>query len=339
MIKVRFAGDPERRSASFGDLCDWADQIVVCTDRFDCGDDHPSYWRSLAEKNPDKVRHFIVTQRDDPPIALKPFHDRGVLRFVVEHRPRFRSNVYLFRNGDEVRALVGTVRLTAESFRSDLEAMVLVEGSWHDEFACELASFIDRCLGIARVSRADDFEAATSDTFLEIEDKDEQAWIVWDNLLGAGSVDKDSAVRLAARSLRDEGLIDFRRLDSAGPLYSGILEAIDRGGRLGLFDRPARGMVRAILTRSEDYPDWLWEYCLLQGLSDEETSRVDAIRLGAEWAALNTGLAYKRIKAGGRIEVALKRAIARSIRKGRLESIGANFIRRVPRPIADVRKR
>lgn len=338
MTKVRFVGDPDHLAAWFGDLCEWADQITICTARFDWGDGQVPFRRLFAKETIDKVQSFVVTKGDESPTELKRFHDRGVLRYVVEQRSRFRPNIYLFRKADEVRALVGTVRLTTGSFRSDLEATMLVEGSWHDEFACELSAFIDRCLKSARVSLAEDFQEGNPDAFLTTDDRDSRAQIVWEQLLGLGPLDKDSSVREAAKLLRGEGLIDFKRLDSAGPLYEAILEAIERGARIGIFDRPTRGFIRAILVSPDDFPEWLWERCLLMAMHEQNMGRGEAIRAAAEWASSNVGLAFQRIPSGGRIEVGFKRAITRCIRKGQIDRFGPDIIRRATAPIANGRQ-
>lgn len=328
MTRMQFISDPDQLASSFRHLCDWAEEIIICTARFDCGDDHVPF-RLPLHVHAAKVRHFIVAGYGETSNVLDRFHDRGVLRLIVERRSRIRANIYRFQKANEVRTLIGTARLTPESFGSDLEAMMLVEGSWHDEFACELSAFIERCLKNARVSHADDFQVEDANAFLAIEDRDLRAQTVWEVLLGVGPLDWDSAVREAARLLRIRGMIDFKRLDSAGPAYGMIQDAIQRGARMGLFDRPSRGVVRAILSEATEYPEWLWENCLLQSLDTQDASRAQAIRLAAEWAACNVGLAYRQIRAGGRIESAIKRAISRCIRNGRLERSGPQTIRRV----------
>ena len=244
MTNVSLVSDPKQLAASFSHFCNWADQIDICTDRFDCGKGLAPFWPSLKGAM-NKIRYFIVTKRDHMPPELEPLHTRGVLRLVVDQRTRFRANIYHFRRENEVRALLGTVRLTTDSFQSDLEAMMLAEGTWQDGFACEISDFIERCLRYVRLSHAADFQDGDPYCFLAIEDRDSQARHVWEHLLGLGPMEKDVAVREAARLMKDQGMIDCKRLNSAGPVYEGILKAIDRGARIGLMDRPARGMIRA----------------------------------------------------------------------------------------------
>lgn len=335
MTRMQFISDPDQLATSFGHLCDWSEEIIICTARFDCGGDHVPFRRPL-DVHAAKVRHFIVARYGEISNVLDRFHERGVLRLIVERRSQIRANIYRFQKAHEVRALIGTARLTPESFGSDLEAMMLVEGSRDDEFACEISAFVDRCLENARVSHKDDFQVEVPNSFLAIEDRDLRVQTVWEVLLGIGPLDRDSAVREAARLLRIRGAVDFKRLDSAGSVYGTIQEAIERGARIGLFDRPSRGFVRALLSDAAEYPEWLWEECLLQALDDQDTPRPQAIRLAAEWAACNVGLAYRQIRGGGRIETSIKRAISRCIRSGDLERSGPQTIRRVVRPAEEI---
>ncbi len=114
-----------------------------------------------------------------------------------------------------------------------------------------------------------------------------------------------------------DGRANFRRLDSAGPLYEAVLASIERGVRLGRLDRPQRGFVRAVLGEAQDYPDWLWQSCLLAALDQEFVSRDEAVKMAAAWAVENVGLRHRNLRSGGRVDEGLRRALARVSAKER----------------------
>src|SRR5262249_50285745 len=65
----------------------------------------------------------------------------------------FHANVYVFRRGEHVRALVGSARLTGDGLGVGVEAVVRFEGTQDDPFAWSLSDFLESCLARARVPR------------------------------------------------------------------------------------------------------------------------------------------------------------------------------------------
>jgi len=174
---------------------------------------------------------------------------------------------------------------------------------------------------------ADPRDGRACELFTEIPDADERASLVWQQLLGLGVLSKDESVRMAANGLREVGRADFRRLDSSGPLYAAILDSIERGVRLGLVDRPRRGFVRAVLEAAKDYPDSLWQSCLLATLDREFVSREEAVRTAAEWAVENLGVRHRNLRSGGMVDAGLRRALTGAIRQGKVLKQGPNLVR------------
>jgi hypothetical protein len=168
--------------------------------------------------------------------------------------------------------------------------------------------------------------------FTDIQDADEQVQIVWGGLLGSGVLSKDDAVRTAADYLREAGQADFRRLDSSGPLYAAVLDAIERGVRFGCVARPRRGFVRAVLPWAQYYDNWLWQTCVLAVLEEVPMSRDDVIRRAAAWAVENVGLAHQRLRKGGKVDQGLRRALTRVIRQGSALKEGPNLVRLANQP-------
>jgi hypothetical protein len=166
------------------------------------------------------------------------------------------------------------------------------------------------------------------ESFADLDREDQDEW-VWGLLFGEGAIEKDAAVRNVADGLRDEGLVEFKRLRRDGNLYREILSSIERGLRSGTFDRPRRGFIRAIRKYARDYSPDAWKICLLASLGTEPTERSDAIRAAAEWARENTGLVFNRLRKGGVIEQGLESAIDSAVREGVVEVVDGGRIRGV----------
>lgn len=146
--------------------------------------------------------------------------------------------------------------------------------------------------------------------------REEQIDHVWESLLGQGPLDKDAAIRTAAQILRDRGLVQFQRLREGGPLHAAIAAAVDRGLRQGSFDRPKRGLVRALLPDAKDYTATEWNLCLLQSLDGQPVPQEEALRNAAEWAQETLGLSFSRLREDGVILRGLKAALDEAVKTG-----------------------
>lgn len=178
--------------------------------------------------------------------------------------------------------------------------------------------------GVGVAEQDADEEEEPSTPFDDL-DEDDQLELVWTILLGEGALDLDTAIRTAARGLRDQGAVSFERLRSDGPLYDHIKSILRRGVAEECFDRPKKKHIRAIIADPDGYDIELWRDCLLDALTEEPTARQDAIKAAADIAADRYGLAV-RFYAGGRIEDGLKSAINSAIRRGLVEKGPSNTI-------------
>ncbi len=149
-----FLSDHGEFLTAFISLCDWAEEIIVCTPRIDIGEG----WRVLTQ-NIAKVRHCMVSDRAPGLAPLGPLHAMGVLRLVGGYGSRYRPNVYLFRRGSEARALVGSARLPRDGAPSGLESVTRVDGSQDEPFACALFDFVEACLTRSRLPTPGDLIA------------------------------------------------------------------------------------------------------------------------------------------------------------------------------------
>jgi type I restriction enzyme, S subunit len=145
-----------------------------------------------------------------------------------------------------------------------------------------------------------------------------------------GPTEKDEAVRRVAEHLRTAGYVDFQRLHSNGPLYEQVLGAIEATVRVGLLDRPKRGLVRARKGDATAYTADDWRHALVASLGTNPVDRDDAIRVAAVWTRDNLGLEFARLRADGRIIEGLRSAINSAIRRGEVTRHGATRISRNP---------
>jgi len=163
--------------------------------------------------------------------------------------------------------------------------------------------------------------------FLTLDSQDQLVEVYY-TLIGQGPLSTDDAIRHAADKLRDQGKVQFKRLRSGGQLYEAINGALKRAVRNGYFDRPRRGMVRAILTDAKDYERDDWRRCLLAVLDSDAVDRDDALRAAADWAAENMDLEFNRLRSDGVIMKGLKSALNSAIRRGEVERVDVKRIRR-----------
>jgi hypothetical protein len=160
----------------------------------------------------------------------------------------------------------------------------------------------------------------------------EQADLVWERVIGRGSLDMDEAIRDAAYALREDGALSFQRFRRDGPVYAAIEACISFSTRRGVrFDRPSRGHVRAILRDADGFSREQWRDCVWQALGDGDdwVERDVLVRASADWAVHAYGLDMQRLRTGGRADTGIRSAINGLIRMGRIERHGAGLLRRV----------
>lgn len=159
-------------------------------------------------------------------------------------------------------------------------------------------------------------------------DPEEQCLLAHEILLGAGPLEKDSAVRTLGLRLREVGHVAYRRLHSDGPLYALLEEIIERCVKEGTIDRPRRGWVRAILSDANEYSRDRWRLCLLSVVASEPVDRDQVVRAAAEWAREQMGLVFERLREGGTIDKGLRSAMNSAIRRGELVRVGSYAIQK-----------
>ena len=148
-------------------------------------------------------------------------------------------------------------------------------------------------------------------------ESEDRANVVHGALFGLGELDWDEAVKEAASSLREDGLVEYQRLWTQGKVYVAVDEAIERGFEYGWFDQPEDGVVRAILTDAKEYQAHHWFMPLMMVLQDgSPIDEDDAVRAAAEYARDHAGLEFQRMRSGGVIDRGIREAIGRLLEEG-----------------------
>lgn len=106
----------------------------------------------------------------------------------------------------------------------------------------------------------------------------ELAAAVWSVLIGYGAAPWEQLVRVAAHGLKARGQLSFERLREGGLVYRRVKKALERGVRIGTFDKPSRGARRAIAESVAEIPRPAVESLIRQAVS-EGLPEVDAVSL------------------------------------------------------------
>ena len=101
------------------------------------------------------------------------------------------------------------------------------------------------------------------------------------------------------------------------------------GSKIGRFDRPGRGKVRAVNPNAADYDRDDWVRCPLAVTGDDPVDRDDAMRMAAEWASDTMGLAFVRLRSDGVIVKGFKSALNSAIRRGLVERVDGKRVRKL----------
>ena len=141
-------------------------------------------------------------------------------------------------------------------------------------------------------------------------------------LLGYGPLKREIAIRVAARELREAGVVRYRELRSQDATYRAVERSIRSAIAAGIMDRPSRGVVRSIQKDVARYTHHQWRLCVFGAAPQAAVPRNDLLLAAARWAVDNLGLAPTRLVRGGAVYAGLAEAIEHAIRSGELERVG-----------------
>lgn len=325
----------------------------------------------LRERHPDLVSHvdsaeeelggdLALARMDDPELQDLIHSAQGFVRvslrlafWVLEHAPSFEAGLVdvVNRGGDAdtngaiAGALLGALHGESAIPARWSEPVVQALADAPDHPLCaiyhptRLLAALDRWIARARTEGRDEGDVA-EDLFELVPEK--RLRLVWDELIGAGPLAWDDAIRRAARGLRDKGLLRFERLHESSPAYEEIRSVIKKELRTDgvMFDRgnEARGQVRAIVGGPEEVSKEAWREFLLAVVGDEPVEREEAVRLAAHFAREAVGLSFQRLRMDGIIASAIRSAMNSAVRRGEIERVGSRKIRRAQRQEAGKEK-
>jgi hypothetical protein len=132
-------------------------------------------------------------------------------------------------------------------------------------------------------------------------------------LLGAGEVASEEAVRGVAELLREQGMVTFQRLHGTSPLALGIEEALRAGVKAGLFDRPRRGRLRAVVAELDAA---VARDCVVRAVREGCSEREDVFRRAHDIAREVYGLQSVHMRKNGKVWEAIKSAVNSALRRG-----------------------
>lgn len=285
----------------------------------------------------DKLRVAYAPASGDPAV-LRALNARGSLRIL----PDTAAGSYaFFSHGHERRAVFNFDQIDGATF-----AAVAVSGSETDVDWAPFSTLLLRlhqsskppteveanrwAAGVTTTPTGGDVSTAlpipVGPPRDEIED-DHLAEIAWEALIGLGPQTRDDAARTVAHEMRERGVAHFQRLRRDGALYLRVQKLLKRWATRGEdFDRPRRGMIRAILPDASEYTRDIWRTCLLESLPEERVERETAVRAAAQYAVEYYGLGHKRLVSGGRVDRGVRSAINSAIRQGLVGRHGVAFI-------------
>lgn len=359
MAGPRIVSDDAQAQALLQEAVEWAESVFLCLRANVAGAADNGTWPVPANHR-HKVTRAILSGASGFDCELaQALNERGALR--VADDSDVRTNLLICELNGKLRILMA---FAPPRDRQRISPLLYAEVDGDDEFALSIRSFQYELTRFAHIPSTAEFHAlmairpvlsevdpatiaaATGQSsslaelpddsdlapasirtgFLDL-DTEERSVEIHGQLLGRGALERDEAIREAARLLRDQGLLQFERLRSGGDSYEGVSDALDLGLKEGLFDRPRRGFVRAIYPEMNDD---LWRVCVLSALPPGvAVDREEVCRVAASSAAELFGFEYQRLRRGGRAERAVKRAINSLIRRDIVERSGNLAVRRL----------
>lgn len=174
-------------------------------------------------------------------------------------------------------------------------------------------------LGSAKVRRAQE-KAETAVGAFELAHPDTRARALQSALLCYGARRRRELIAEAAQGLKTSEDV--------------VVDALNRGLKQGLFDRPKRGFVRAIYPEPGEYTEDDWIACVVNSLDLDPCSEHEACKRAFSWAQKKVGLDRKSLRRGSKIYRSLLQAVRTAVAEGKLLRDGENRVWREsgPRP-------
>jgi len=195
----KLLSEPAHVSSAVMAAVEWCDDFDLCTAAVDSQLGRRPLWRALLAKRPTHAYVALDGLRSEPH-ALDELHRHGVLRFVPAADGSFRSNLYRFRHGKEVRIITGSGPLIPEGMMAPLDAVVLWQGRDNDAFALDAERLFARAQQLAHVPEPEELQKYSDMYFETAEHRDA--------LMAAGAP-------LIRRPANDGELVEFELVTEA----------------------------------------------------------------------------------------------------------------------------
>lgn len=113
----------------------------------------PNLLVSEALLRPEKFARLIIGTHlyQTHPAVLDQVVKVATARVIPPTGDLFHPKVYLFKTGASVKAVVGSHNLTDAAMNRNVEASMLIDGSYGDQALCDLRDFINRAWKDARI--------------------------------------------------------------------------------------------------------------------------------------------------------------------------------------------
>ncbi|MDX9724732.1 MAG: hypothetical protein RBU37_28540, partial [Myxococcota bacterium] len=138
--------EPEAQAAAFEAACEWAQSIELYLSWLEPGDKWGPRWGKLEpfEAKLSRVVTALTGFRSEPELLAR-LYAANKLRLVLSSDISFAPNLFLFRAGQRLRAMLSSAPFSSTLFNRSLEHWVLFEADQRARQSLELLDFARRC--------------------------------------------------------------------------------------------------------------------------------------------------------------------------------------------------
>lgn len=154
---LRLLSSPEDVARTLVSAAEWSTEFDLCTPAVDSRLGRWPLWIGLLQ-NERRLRHAFVALDGlrSEPHALEHLHRLGSLRLVPAADGSFRSHLFRFRRGDQVRVITGAGSLVPDGVMAPLEAVTVWEGHELGSYAVEAERVLSEARRLAHVPELDE---------------------------------------------------------------------------------------------------------------------------------------------------------------------------------------
>jgi hypothetical protein len=160
---LRLLSSPGEVTEALTAAAAWSTEFDLCSPAVDSRLGQWPLWRELFADERRVRRAFVgVDGLRSEPHALEHLHRLGVLRFVPAADGSFRSHLFRFRRGNQVRIITGSGALLPDGVMAPLEAITWWEGDELGSYAVEAERLFSRAQQLAHVPEPEELKKYAS---------------------------------------------------------------------------------------------------------------------------------------------------------------------------------